>query len=95
MLHIIQNNPNNWPAHFSFFQQFRIFAQRGDHIILIEDAVQGHTHECFACFSKQQLNALQDDVEARGLNELEHQFNIINYDKFVELVVLNDKSMTW
>ncbi|MEL0609773.1 MULTISPECIES: sulfurtransferase complex subunit TusB [Vibrio] len=75
------------------------YSQQQDHFLLTEDAVYVclPNHELFNQISMiERVSVLKPDLNSRGLQQLvSGSFIQVDFDGFVELTVLNDKSVTW
>ncbi len=96
MLHIVNKSPFSDIALESCIRT----AQKGDSILLIEDAVLGVMAGGKAEPIIQQAQkdfpvyALEPDVKARGVDRLVGGIKLVDYAGFVELVE-KDKPMSW
>ena len=76
-----------------------LYSQPQDQFLLVEDAVYVclPNHELFTQISAvEHMSVLKPDLESRGLQQLASEaIPQIGFDGFVELTVLNDKSVTW
>ncbi|MRX26638.1 sulfurtransferase complex subunit TusB [Kangiella sp. HZ709] len=66
---------------------------KDDGLLLIEDAVILTRKNIER--KEISLQALNEDVTARGVNHTDPSWQLINYAKFVELTLTFDKSVTW
>jgi len=88
MLHLINKSPY---CNGSFDMALR-FALDGDPVLLIEDGVyagrkQGCSSEKLTtALDKHEFYAIDADVEARGISDLDDKVKVIDYAGFVELV---------
>ncbi|MEZ9700857.1 sulfurtransferase complex subunit TusB [Vibrio sp. 10N.261.46.E12] len=75
------------------------YSQPQDQLLLVEDAVYVclPNHEFFTQISAvEQVSVLKADLDSRGLQVLvSNTIEQVDYDGFVKLTVLNDKSVTW
>ncbi len=75
------------------------YSQPQDPVLLVEDAVYVclPNHELFTQISAvEQVSVLKADLDSRGLQVLvSNTIEQVDYDGFVKLTVLNDKSVTW
>ncbi|ARP37100.1 sulfurtransferase complex subunit TusB [Vibrio syngnathi] len=75
------------------------YSQQKDHILLVEDAVYVclPNHELFNQISTvEHVSVLKTDLYSRGLQQLASSaLDQVDFDGFVKLTVLNDKSVTW
>ncbi len=82
----ILNNPTNLSACLEAIA-------KEDALLLIEDAViiarKNIEYKHISLF------ALKEDLIARGINNTDASWELINYGKFVELTLAFDKSVTW
>ena len=90
-----------WNEQVYLFEQL-CFAQDGDAILLIEDAVLGlQSPIALASFlAKCQANniklfALADDCDLRGIDNKYADIELIDYDAYVGLVVTHQKQVAW
>ncbi|MDA0152870.1 sulfurtransferase complex subunit TusB [Vibrio sp. Makdt] len=76
-----------------------VYSQTQDQFLLVEDAVYVclPNHELFTQISAvEYVSVLKPDLESRGLQKLASEaITQVGFDGFVELTVLNDKSVTW
>lgn len=76
-----------------------VYSQPQDQFLLVEDAVYVclPNHELFTQISAvEQVSVLKPDLESRGLLQLASSaVSQVDFDGFVKLTVLNDKSVTW
>ncbi|MDN3700857.1 sulfurtransferase complex subunit TusB [Vibrio artabrorum] len=75
------------------------YSQPQDQFLLVEDSVYVclPNHELFTQIcTVEQVSVLKPDLDSRGLQQLAaSSFTQVDFDGFVELTVLNDKSVTW
>lgn len=75
------------------------YSKPQDQFLLVEDAVYVclPNHEFFTQISAvERVSVLKPDLAARGLQELASDVvPQVDFDGFVKLTVLNDKSVTW
>ncbi|CAH6804959.1 tRNA 5-methylaminomethyl-2-thiouridine synthase TusB [Vibrio chagasii] len=76
-----------------------VYSKPQDQFLLVEDAVYVclPNHELFTQISAvEYVSVLKPDLESRGLQKLASEvITQVGFDGFVELTVLNDKSVTW
>ncbi len=76
-----------------------MYSQQKDHILLVEDAVYVclPNHELFNQISTvKHVSVLKTALYSRGLQQLASStLEQVDFDGFVKLTVLNDKSVTW
>lgn len=76
-----------------------VYSQPHDHYFLTEDAVYVclPNHELFNQISAvKHVSVLKTDLDSRGLQQLaSNSLNQVDFDGFVKLTVLNEKSVTW
>ena len=97
-LHII----NKSPYESTQLQRCLACAQPGNSIIFIEDGVYALATNAALSPTIEQasthylLYGLKADIEARGLNDrLIKDVKLIDYDDWVDLVILYDKTISW
>jgi len=92
---------SSWHQSTALLEQLA-FAQKGDAILLIEDAVlalqspinlSSFLAKCH-CASIE-VAALEDDVRLRGVENQYSEISLLDYSGFVELVVSHDKQVAW
>jgi len=69
-----------------------------DDIIMLQDGVIFAVDEKFFLNYKSYINItyiLQEDLEARGLKNINSSFKVINYIQFVELTYKHTTQMNW
>ncbi|MGB2147567.1 MAG: sulfurtransferase complex subunit TusB [Vibrio toranzoniae] len=75
------------------------YSQPRDNFLLVEDAVYVclPNHELFTQIcAVDQVSVLKPDLDSRGLQPLvSGALSQVDFDGFVKLTVLNDKSVTW
>ncbi|NAZ71991.1 sulfurtransferase complex subunit TusB [Vibrio toranzoniae] len=75
------------------------YSQPQDNFLLVEDAVYVclPNHELFTQIcAVDQVSVLKPDLDSRGLQPLvSGALSQVDFDGFVKLTVLNDKSVTW
>ena len=91
----------SWHQTTGLFEQLA-FAQKGDAILLIEDAVLAmQSPITLASFISKCANAdvavyaLLDDLRLRGIDNKYCEINLIDYAGFVELVEEHSKQVAW
>lgn len=99
MLHIVNKSPFEKLS----FNSCLNHAQAGDSILMIEDAVLGSIKN--SSFSELleigleniKVYVLGEDLAARGINHkrIIKGIEVVNYDGFVELTVINEKIQSW
>tara|TARA_B100001059_G_scaffold201388_1_gene208707 strand:+ start:1612 stop:1920 length:309 start_codon:yes stop_codon:yes gene_type:complete len=76
-----------------------LYSQPQDQFILVEDAVYVclPNHELYTQISAvEDVSVLKPDLDSRGLQQLaSSSLAQVDFDGFVKLTVLNDKSVTW
>ncbi|WP_288400253.1 sulfurtransferase complex subunit TusB [uncultured Serratia sp.] len=95
MLYTLSHSPNqcDLPA------LLRLAAE-GDALLLLQDGVlaglAGSAHLELLLAAPISLYALQDDLEARGLNgHFSHKITVVGYNHFVELTEQHRSQMAW
>ncbi|WP_299687363.1 sulfurtransferase complex subunit TusB [uncultured Vibrio sp.] len=75
------------------------YSQPEDDFLLVEDSVYVclPNHQLFAQISSVgRVSVLKPDLESRGLQQLvSSSLTQVDYEGFVKLTILNDKSVTW
>jgi sulfur relay protein TusB/DsrH len=65
-------------------------------ILLLSDAAYLANNEIFSGEHRADIYVLEDDVLARGLTAfMPDNISIIDYDRFVSLVIEHDQSISW
>lgn len=76
-----------------------LYSQPQDQFILVEDAVYVclPNHELYTQISAvEDVSVLKPNIDSRGLQQLaSSSLAQVDFDGFVKLTVLNDKSVTW
>ncbi|WP_241573925.1 sulfurtransferase complex subunit TusB [Rosenbergiella nectarea] len=96
MLHLIMSSPVKLDIDY-----LETFIGQADDILLLQDAVYGgvannHYFSKLVARKHSGLYVLQEDAQARGITALiGPKFQIISYQKFVELTVKHSKQITW
>lgn len=91
----------SWHQTTGLFEQLA-FAQKGDAILLTEDAVLAlQSPITLASFVSKCANAevavyaLLDDLRLRGIDNKYPEISLINYSAFVDLVTQHTKQLAW
>ncbi len=91
----------SWHEQVALFEPL-CFAQSGDTILLLEDAVLAmQSPITLASFlAKCQANqisvaALLDDCRLRGIDNKYPQIDLVDYTGYVDLVIAHDKQVAW
>ena len=90
-----------WHDSIWLFEQLA-FADKGDAIVLLQDAVLAtHSNISLASFVAKcealdiNVFALQEDCQMRGVKNKYPQLELLSYASFVDLVCLYDKQVAW
>lgn len=92
---------HSWHAQVALFEPL-CFAQEGDTILLLEDAVlalqspitlASFLAKCQA--TQISVAALVDDCRLRGIDNKYPQIDLLDYSGYVDLVVAHDKQIAW
>lgn len=98
MLHIVNKSPFERVA----FDSCLAYAQAGDAILMIEDAVVGAVNgssfadKVKAAMSDKSVYVLGPDLAARGLEgKAMEGVKVVDYAGFVDLTASNDRTQSW
>ncbi|ODN43601.1 sulfurtransferase complex subunit TusB [Piscirickettsia litoralis] len=91
-LHLIQSSPYQTTALSRCLEQLH----EKDAILLLENGVYA-TSISYQLTKKASTPcfALEADLKARGIDQLDSSITVIDYKKFVELIAQFDNSLTW
>lgn len=94
LLHIL----NRSPATSEVYRQALAALGPEDHLLLIEDGVQGAMAALSQHLAKAagRLYALQDDIESRGLGpHIDASVEVVDMDGFVALTEQAERTVSW
>ncbi|QCI19529.1 sulfurtransferase complex subunit TusB [Buchnera aphidicola (Anoecia oenotherae)] len=93
MLHTLMKSP-----YFIDLDTMFLMVDLNDDIIMLQDGVIFAVDENFVLTYKSYINIiyiLKEDLEARGLKNINSSFKVINYIQFVQLTFKHTTQMNW